>query len=463
MTPPSRPGHRLAALAFPPGPRRAELLDTLAESGERLSARETADILWHGARARLGRPKNPLVVPLALLVMVLGAFVGGVASTRVAWAAVPPLPSGDRAAALNDVVFPGLHVYGGGDVPDFVPAPDAEGGPIHGYVTYLAEHTDATRDVAGYTAGARARLTAAGWTVHDLVVIPGVPAEPGFWAERDGLVLEFSARYWPDLPAYDSDGHVAYSLSRAAPEWMRWAALPGAPAGAVVAFLVFGWVSRRTEHGDSPIGLLAMIWVLPLPLVLLFGWEAVRIWWHGPEPGYPPVIPFWQPLVYDFAAGPTYALIFLTLGALLIAAAQRPFPFPVALVARHPRRWLAGAATVLVAAGAGWAAGAIGPCDPDGVPDQPAVAAARDGTTARVYVDPAATEDQRNLIQAAIGRAGGLAEWHGTETRDGPTTLSVGCPVTTPWFDVTWTVPGMVDRLRHQAGDEPGVVAIRAG
>lgn len=456
MTPPL--GHRLAARAFPPGPRRAELLDTLAESEQRLGVREAADIVWHGARARLGRPKNRLVVPLALLVMVLGAFAGGVASTRVAWTAVPSLPGGDRAAALNDLVFPGLRVYGGGEVPDFVAAPDAEGGPIHGYLTYLVEHTDATRDVTGYTAGARARLTAAGWTTHDLAVIPGEEPESGFWAERDGLVLEFAAHYWPDLPAYDSDGSVAYSLSRATPEWVRWAAVPGALTGAIVAFLAFGWVSRRTEHGDTPIGMLAMIWVLPLPLVLLFGWQCVRIWWRGPDPGHPPVIPFWQPLVYDFAAGPTYLLIFLTLGALLIAAGQRPFPF--AFVARHPRRWLAGATTVLVAAGAVWAAGAIGRCDPDGIP-APSTAAP-DSTTARVYVDPAATEDQRNLIQAAIGRAGGNPLWHGTQSREGTTTLSVGCPVTTPWFDVSWTVPGMFDRLQHQAGTEPGVVAIRA-
>ncbi|GAB7046839.1 hypothetical protein [Catenuloplanes indicus] len=454
MTPPLP--HRLAALAFPPGPRREELLDTLAESGARLGVREAADILWHGARARLGRPKNPLVVPLAVLVMILGAFAGAVASTRVAWLAVPALPGGDRAAALNDLVFPGLHVYGGGDVPDFVSAPDAEGGPIHGYVTYVVEHTDATRDVAAYTAGARERLTAAGWTVHDLVAIPGEPADPGFWARRDGLVLEFATHYWPDLPAYDSDGSVSYSLSRAAPEWMRWAALPGALAGVIVAFLAFGWVSRRTEHGDAPIGPLAMFWVLPLPPVLLFGWQGVTIWWSGPEPGYPPVIPFWQPLVYDFAAGPTYLLIFLTLGALLVAACRRPFPF--AFVARHPRRWLAGATTALVAGGAVWVAGALGPC---GIP-APA-AAAPDSTTAQVYVSPAATEDQRNLIQAAIGRAGGSPLWRGADSRAGTTTLSIGCTSATPWFDVSWTVPGMFERLQHQAGSEPGVVAIRAG
>ncbi|MDR7277401.1 hypothetical protein [Catenuloplanes atrovinosus] len=474
--------HRLAAIAFPPGRRRDELLDTLAEAEEELGARqprprEAADILWHGTRARLGWAGNPLVVPVALVVMLLGAFTGAVLATQLAWTFVPPLPSGVAAAEIGDTVFPGIRVYGGGDVPDFTTEPDAEAGIVHGYQRYtIDEHTDATRRVAEYATGVHARLAATGWTVHAIDTTETGARQ--FWAERDGLVLQFEIWYFPGVPWYDSDGSAAYSLSRATPDWMWWAAPAGAPFGALVAFGVFGWVSRRAERAAGLIAIAGLIAVFPLLGVLLLMTEAVRLWWR-PEPGTPPIYPFWRPLFYDFTALPTFLLIFLAVTAVLLAACVPPFPLARlrGRIARHrwwrraaasvQRRWwarltLAGG-VVLLAAGAVMAfTGGPGSCAPDGTPKPLTAAEARASTDARVYVDPASTQDERNLLQAAIGRTGGAAAWLGNQRAAGDSVLTVGCePESSLWFDVSYTTPGMFDLLVDEVSGLPGVVAVR--
>ncbi|MDP9792782.1 hypothetical protein J2S43_001294 [Catenuloplanes nepalensis] len=458
MTPPL--GHRLAALAFPPGQRREELLDTLAESGERLGMREAADILWHGARARLGRPGNHLVVPFAMVAMLLGAFTVAVLATQLAWRFVPPLPDGERAAEIGNTVFPGIRVYGGGDVPDFVGEPDAEAGLVHGYVDYvIGEHTEATRAVADYTAGAHDRLAAAGWAVH-----PIAATEYGghrFWAQRDGLVLQYEIWHHAGVPWYDSDGGAHYSLSRATPDRVWWAAPAGAPIGALVGFLLFGWVSRRTERAGGAVALLLLAYAFPLLGVLLFMTEAVRMWWR-PDPAAPPVQPFWRPLFYDVSAFPTLLLMLLTAGALLLAALVPPFPLPRvrALITRHHRVLLGAAAVIVTGATVMAFTGGDGTCDPDGTPPPLTAAEIRRSRDARVIVDPRSTQDERNLLQAAIGRTGGSPAWRGNSDR-GDTVATIGCmPADTLWFDVSYTTPGMYDRLVNEVSGLPGVLSV---
>jgi hypothetical protein len=457
--------HRLAALAFPPGQRRDELTDTLAEAEEESGRRgprprEVLDLLWHGARARLGRPKNPLVVPVAVIWVILGAFAGAVVTTQLAWLTVPPLPGDERAAQISDTVFPGLHVFGGGDVADFVPERGAESGLVNGYVNYSVKHTDATRDVDAYEAGARDRLAAAGWTVHDT---SSAELGPGFWAARDGLVLQFSIWYWPDLPSYDSDGGASYRLSRATPDRMWAAALPGAPVGAMAAFLVLGWISRRTVRATDGMAVLSVVAAFPLLLVAPATVQGVRAWWRT-DPAYPPTEPFWRPLFYDITAFATVLLMLLAAIAVLVAALQRPFPLPRlrGLLTRPPvwRAGLAAASVALVAVAGMWLTGAVQPCDPDGVPEPLTGAPARTSKDARVYVDPAATDDQRNLIQAAVGRTGGGYSWHPQRSAGGPIGL-LGCGAATPWFEIFYDSPGMTERLEHELAGLPGVVAVR--
>ncbi|MFI5842554.1 hypothetical protein ACIA8K_22880 [Catenuloplanes sp. NPDC051500] len=458
--------HRLAALTFPPGQRRDELIDTLAEAEQETGRRgprprEALDILWHGARARLGRPKNPLVVPAAVLFVLLGAFAGAVVTTQLAWQAVPPLRGDARAAQISETVFPGLHVFGGGDAPDFVPEPGAESGLVNGYIKYSVKHTDATRNIEDYQTGAQERLTAAGWAVHRITVSD----DDGqvFWAERDGLVLQFSIWYWPDVPSYDSDGGAFYRLSRATPDWMWAAALPGVPVGALAAFLVFGWVSRRTVHATGGMAVIAVVSAFPLLLVCPAVVRGTQAWWRT-DPLYPPTEPFWRPLFYDITAFATVLLMLLAVIAVAVAALQRPFPLPrLRGLLRRPPVWRAGLAAASVAhvAVAGlWLAGAVRPCDPDGVPEPLTGAQARTSTEARVYVSPAATDDQRNLIQAAIGRAGGGYSWHPQRAAHGPITL-MGCGTAVPWFEIFYDSPGMAERLEHEVSGMPGVVAIR--
>ncbi|WP_033342104.1 hypothetical protein [Catenuloplanes japonicus] len=455
--------HRLAGLAFPPGERRDELIGTLAdaeEDGTRAPGPlESVNILWHGLRARLGRPGNHLVVPFALVMMLLGAFAGGAVATRLAWAFVPPLPTGDRAAEISGTVFPGLTVYGGGEAADFATEPSAEGGPVYGFVDHTVTHTAETRNTVDYGRDARARLTAAGWETHDLY-----DQERGgdyqFWAQRDGLILRFTIVYRAGVPSYDSDGGATYTLSRTPPAWIWWAAPAGAPIGALVTYLVFGWVSRRTDREDSPIVVLAMIYLFPLLFTSLFVWEGVKEWWR-PGVASPQLRPFWAPTLYDFAAFPTMLLLFMTAGAILLAAAHRPYPLAGlwSLLSRRPRLRRAGTAAValllLVPAGV-WAVGALRPCGPDGLPVQPTATEARLSLQARVYVTAESTQDERNLLQAAIGRTGGSPGWHGDQRGE----LPIGCGAPVPWFDVAFTGPGMFGRLQAEVTGLPGVLAV---
>ena len=95
--------YRRALWAYPPGPRRAELLDTLldaAPEGRRWpTARERANLLGHGLRARLGRPGSRGVVALAVLVSLFAGFLAASAAHAIALTASADLP---RGAALAE-------------------------------------------------------------------------------------------------------------------------------------------------------------------------------------------------------------------------------------------------------------------------------------------------------------------------------------------------------------------------
>jgi hypothetical protein len=62
--------YRRLLRAYPPGPRRDELLDTLVECAppgrRRPTLREVVNLTRHGSRARLGRPKSRGIVVLTL-------------------------------------------------------------------------------------------------------------------------------------------------------------------------------------------------------------------------------------------------------------------------------------------------------------------------------------------------------------------------------------------------------------
>jgi hypothetical protein len=338
--------YRRLLRAYPAGPRRHELLDTLLDCAgpdrRRPTAREAANLLRHGLRARLGRPGTTAVVVFATLIAIATGFVGAAAANRLAWSAAPALPTGAAADRLTGVAFPGLRVWGGGDAATFMPEPDGEN-IRYGYADYWVRHTPQTRDVAAYSAGVRDRLAAAGWHIgaepapDPLAAAPDDPRNRMFWATRDHLRLEYSAAYWPDHPRYASDGFVEFRLSRTESPLTAGAAVAGGLLSALAGWLLTGWVSRRTERWPGVGGLLGVVAAVALVLLLpalLLTLNAVV--------GDPAVTPFWNGLVH-LGRGP--ALVAgLIAPAVLAAVGAGPAWRRAAAAVRPLRRPGAGAA-----------------------------------------------------------------------------------------------------------------------
>lgn len=465
--------YRRLMRVYPRGPRRDELLDTLVECAapgrRRPAPREIANLVYHGSRAQLGRPGSRGIVVLALFLALAAGFLGAAGANRLGWLAVGPLPAGPAAAEIRDTVFPGLTVWGGGDAAKIVPQRDGEG-IGYGYAVSWVKHTPATREVARYTAAARSRLEAAGWRVTgvdppldqtDVVDANPGDREEGFTAERGGLGLRFSSAYWPGRPAYDSDGSVSYLVWHLTPWWLTalswFAALPAA----LLAWLLTGWVSRRMEPHGAPGfaagGILCVLGMVPAALLgLPFG-----------RPADETAAPFWHGLVY---LGTVPALLSGLAAAVMLATA----------VAYRPPRWLRKPSALVALAAAVGVVAALGvyrlgatddgsctPSVPAGVQDPPA---ARLSYLSRVFISQRATDDQRNLAQAAIGRGyGGGFTFHGGPAAAGFTDafcarggVPAGAAAALPGY---WTVdlesPGLFGGLANEVIGMPGVVAVQ--
>jgi hypothetical protein len=292
---------------------------------------------WHGCRARLGRPTSRGIVVLTLLVAVAGGFLGAGAANWLGWQAVQPLPTGAEAAEINETVFPGLKVWGGGDAADVVDQADGEG-IEYGYAISWVKHTAATRDTATYTAAARARLEAAGWTVTDDDPSPPQTGEGSFAARRGVLGLRFDDYYTPDRPAYDGEGNATYYLWQEPPSSLAIVNWLGVLPGAFVAWLLTGWASRRLEPNPAATVPAAASAVLAVLCVIPAAWLALSRDGQADET----VAPSWQGLAF---AETTPAVLFGILAALilLVAAVQRP---PRRLP-RWKRQWKRQAARLL--------------------------------------------------------------------------------------------------------------------
>lgn len=356
------------------------------------------------------------IVVVAVLVMLAGAWVGAFAGTRAGWEFAPDLPSGAEAEELRFTAFPGLQVWGGGNAKIIELYGDGEG-IRYGSVGYWVKHTDATKDVATYAAGARERLAGAGWTIHDFQVAApeelvdgGAEYKASFWATRPGLVLNFSDHYWTERPAYDSSGAAAFDLWRAPPSWMVAFTVGGAIGGALLGLLLTLWVLRRTARipgSRSALGRSAVVGVvLLLPTTLTPGQEQPRDspWWGGF---------YYLGLVPAVLAATIFGAI------LLFAAAQYPAVRALpGLVRRRPGTVAAVALVALLAAVTPAVLPAVlrqvdvghPPCRPAGLPAESPGAAA--GTRVKIFVSNTSTPQERALIDAAIfrSRAGSLGE-----------------------------------------------------
>jgi hypothetical protein len=406
--------YRRLIRAYPRGPRREELLDTLLEAApadrRRPTVGESVNLLRHGLRARLGFPRSRAVVVLVFLVGLIGAYFGGAAGNRLGWEFAPPLPSGAAADQITGTVFPGLKVWGGGQPAVVVPQSDGEG-VEYGYATYWLRHTDATRDLTGYATGAKERLTAAGWQVHDYayqapedMVDRGQDSSVTFWADRPGLVLGFEEDLYTGMPDYDNDGGSTVTLRRQEPGWLSLFSWSAALLGFALVWLLAARTSRRFDSfgigGVLPGILTGFMLFLFLPPLLLF-----------PVPDSPGQAPFWAGLESGYGWLP----LPLVLAAVLVLGASMPdLGRGLRFLARRPR--IAAAGGVLVALGIVAAATlptavekspvAHPACRPaPGPPPAPPDSAVGDSTSVHIYVDPASTPPQRALITAAMRRS----------------------------------------------------------
>ena len=501
--------YRRLIRVYPPGSRRDELLDTLLEcapEGRRRPALgEAVNLVRFGARARLGRPCSAMVVVIAVFVALVGAFLGAAGAARLSWETAPALPSGAEAAELTSTVFPGMTVWGGGDAGLFVDRPDGEG-IEYGYADYWVKHTPATRDVAGFAEATRQRLEAAGWQIRSAVlpsVYPGMEPTPeeqrytrSFWATRDGLVLDFSIDYRPDVPWYDSDGSARFQLSRAAPAQVLGATVLGALLGAMAGWLLTGWVSRRTEPSRVLTAVVTLTTSFALFLMLpalLLSLPAI-LQWIGP-PDERVTEPFWAGLVY-LGDGPAILAGFLVLGILPVSALPRS---PAALQdrirqGRATRRRLRRALSLrglrqrpvtfvalltgvamLSVVGLQKADTALAAerqqCAPRVPPAAADPADTRLSRVSRIFVSTQATPDQLNLIEAAIHRVTATAGYSFNRdslsadfrtTYCGDARLPQALGRILPWYYTVWfSSPGAFGALEAEVGLMPGVLAVQ--
>ncbi len=340
-------GYRLLVRAYPPGRRRTELLDTLIEAAppdrRRPTVRETANLLRHGLRARLGRPGGRGVVVLALLFALVGGFAGAAAANRVVWEAVPGFPAGAELREINETIFPGLQPVSepNGDGLFFDPMQRSAGEVLLWGLDEDFEFSDLflappggfiAGDYPAWTNAARDRLVAAGWQVTEVsptgatIIATGELDETGrvFQATRDGLALEVNTETnVVDTPA--GQFYASAEMDRLTPWYVSLAGLAGLLLGALGGWLGTGWVSRRTE-GAGPVvrsltrepAVLALVLLTPPALigVLGLGREAFT--------SDPPGQPFWSlSLTYGFGCS-MLGILLLILSAVVALVAGRP-------------------------------------------------------------------------------------------------------------------------------------------
>ncbi|MEV4756735.1 hypothetical protein AB0J86_16690 [Micromonospora sp. NPDC049559] len=363
MTGPLTRRYRRLLLAYPRAYRRARgdellgaLLDAAPPGRARPTAREAADLIRHGLRARLGRPASRTVVAWAVLVAVVSGVFAAAFATRAGWETARPLPRAAEARAMLAEVLPGQEFD---DIEDAPALFVIYGQPLSWNAAHSLLFFDggeyAQAGVGGSAVGVPARppgetvelvqrnLREHGWTVYpttlrDMYGCVGPPCDPAaiptgatIVARRGDTTFTMEVN-----PAYAGNpGYLGAVFQRATPVAVYPFGLVGGLLGAVVAFLVFGWASRRTE-GRHP----ARVAVKPLLGVVLFFWWVPTLWTlplaaqhHLDEPH-----PSWHPM-WEWLGQPTFSLLFLVgcgaaLLGLALAALPRPDREPVGTVPR---------------------------------------------------------------------------------------------------------------------------------
>lgn len=299
--------YRWVLVAYPRAYRRErgrEIIGTFLDAGrEKLSARETVNLLGHGMRARLGRPASRRIVALAALTSILCGLFAASFATRVAWETARPLPSIGEAAEVFGHALPGHPVtdkiYRSPAMFVIYEEPLGAGNwttllTLDGGEYQLGQTRTAVNGVPGeeprdIAAAAQARLRDAGWKVNDTKVseavgCAGPPCDPATLPMRytvtaqrgDTLIqIETIERSTPDTT------YLVAELRRATPWAARPLGIAGFLLGAIGGWLLFGWASRRLESGHpvsqalATVGYVFMLFMWGFPIVLVLSATAV--------------------------------------------------------------------------------------------------------------------------------------------------------------------------------------------
>jgi hypothetical protein len=315
--------YRQLLLAYPRAYRRSRgdellsaLLDAAPPGRTAPTVREAANLIRHGLRARLGRPASRTVVAWAVLTVVISGLFSAAFATRAGWETARPLPRTAEARAMLAEILPGQEFTDIQDAPamfvmygqplSWNSARDllfGDGGEyaqsgIAGGVSAPAPPPQETVALVQHN------LRAHGWTVHSLKVRDiytcREPCDPD-----GGYATVFRMDvYSPEAPISPP---VSAGFVRATPFAVYPFGLTGGILGAVVAFLLFGWASRRTE-GRHPargvakvlLGITLFLWWAPT--LFAVPWMARH---HQDEPN-----PSWPPM-WEWLGQPTFSLLFL--------------------------------------------------------------------------------------------------------------------------------------------------------
>ncbi|GAA2577660.1 hypothetical protein GCM10010399_04280 [Dactylosporangium fulvum] len=326
--------YRRLLFAYPRAYRRlrgdellSALLDAAPPERTRPTAREAADLIRHGLRARLGRPASRTVVAWAVLTVVISGVFSAAFATRAAWETARPLPRTAETQAMLAEILPGQEFTGIQDAPamfviygqplSWNAARDlllGDGGEyaqsgIAGGVSAPTLPPQGTVELVQHN------LRAHGWTVypltaHDAYGCSGPPCDPATIPQYTTIVARrgdtvFTMEVHP--PEDPVSLRITAGFVRATPFAVYPFGLTGGILGAVVTFLLFGWASRRTE-GRQPARTVVKIL---LGITLFFWWAPTllavpqEMQHHLEEPH-----PSWHPM-WEWLGQPTFSLLFL--------------------------------------------------------------------------------------------------------------------------------------------------------
>lgn len=336
--------YRRLLCCYPRAHRRDELLATLLEAAPpgrtRPTVREAADLIRHGLRARLGRPASRTVTAWAVLASVISGLFAAAFATRAGWETAEPLPRAAQTRAMLGELLPGEEFRYVEDAPAMFTIFGAPLGWNSVNDLLFGDGNEyALTGVGGTVTGDPARppretldlvqrrLREGGWTQYR-----PMPQDTytTVTARRGNTTLTVEVHFTPTVysgPSMLPQDSILLTANfqRATPAAVYPCAVAGGVAGAVVAFLLFGWASRRTtgRHlarwaSTALFGVTMVLWWVPTLIAV-----PLMAKHHLDEPH-----PSWHPM-WEWLYQPACSLFFVTGGGcallgLALAALPRP-------------------------------------------------------------------------------------------------------------------------------------------